>query len=138
MGDFVTRFLVAGGIMAVLDAVWLSVIANSFYKSQVGKLLLDKPNMPAAVVFYFIYVVGIVAFVLAPALEKGSWQHAVGYGALFGFCGVCDLRSDEPRDAQGLDDQTRNRRFAVGRIFDCGCGWAKFLAVAPWLMCSDN
>ncbi len=85
MGDFVTRFLVAGGIMAVLDAVWLSVIANSFYKSQVGKLLLDKPNMPAAVVFYFIYVVGIVAFVLAPALEKGSWQHAVGYGALFGF-----------------------------------------------------
>lgn len=71
--------------MAVIDAVWLSVIANKFYKSQIGPLLLEKPNMPAAVIFYIIYVVGIVAFVLAPAIEKGSWQYAVGYGALFGF-----------------------------------------------------
>ncbi|MFZ1458787.1 MAG: DUF2177 family protein [Candidatus Saccharimonadales bacterium] len=85
MQDFIVRFLVAGGIMAVIDAVWLSVIANKFYKSQIGPLLLEKPNMPAAVIFYIIYVVGIVAFVLAPAIEKGSWQYAVGYGALFGF-----------------------------------------------------
>lgn len=85
MHDFIVRFLVAGGIMAVIDAVWLSVIANKFYKSQIGPLLLEKPNMPAAVIFYIIYVVGIVAFVLAPAIEKGSWQYAVGYGALFGF-----------------------------------------------------
>ena len=74
MQDFIVRFLVAGGIMAVIDAVWLSVIANKFYKSQIGPLLLEKPNMPAAVIFYNIYVVGIVAFVLAPAIEKGSWQ----------------------------------------------------------------
>ena len=85
MQDFIVRFLVAGGIMAVIDAVWLSVIANKFYKSQIKPLLLEKPNMPAAVIFYIIYVVGIVAFVLAPAIEKGSWQYAVGYGALFGF-----------------------------------------------------
>lgn len=85
MQDFIIRLLVAGGVMGVLDALWLSVVANKFYKSQIGPLLLDKPNMAAAVIFYVIYVVGIVAFVLGPALEKGSWQYAVGYGALFGF-----------------------------------------------------
>lgn len=81
------KFLTAGVIMAAIDAVWLSVIANKFYKSQIGDLLLAKPNMVAAVLFYLIYVAGIVAFVLSPALDKGSLKHALMYGALFGF--VC-------------------------------------------------
>lgn len=71
--------------MGVLDALWLGVVARGFYQSQIGKLMLDKPNMNAAVVFYIVYVIGIVAFVLSPALEKQSWQHAALYGALFGF-----------------------------------------------------
>lgn len=79
------RFVVAGLVMGVIDTVWLSVIANKFYKSQIGQLLLDKPNMTAAVLFYIIYVVGIVAFVVNPAIEKGSWTYAAGYGALFGL-----------------------------------------------------
>lgn len=85
MQDFIVRLLVAGGIMGAIDAVWLAIIANKFYKSQIGALLLEKPNMTAAVIFYVIYIVGVVAFVINPALEKGSWQHAVGYGALFGL-----------------------------------------------------
>lgn len=85
MTDFILRFLVAGGVMAVFDAFWLTVVASKFYKSQIGGLLLEKPNMTAAVIFYVIYVIGIVAFVLSPALEKGSWLYALGYGALFGF-----------------------------------------------------
>ena len=71
--------------MGVFDALWLGVIANKLYKSYIGQLLLDRPNMTAAVAFYAIYIVGVVVFVLTPALEKGSWQHALGYGALFGF-----------------------------------------------------
>ena len=106
MQDFIIRVLVAGGIMGVFDAVWLSIVANKFYKSQIGKLLLEKPDMTAAVIFYVIYVVGIVAFVINPALEKGSWQHAVGYGA-----------------------------FALGRSADGRCRRAKFLVLAPWLIC---
>ena len=81
------KFLTAGAIMAALDAVWLGVVAKKFYKSQIGSLLLAKPNMLAAVVFYLIYTLGIILFVLNPALEQTSLQHAVIYGALFGF--VC-------------------------------------------------
>lgn len=85
MVDFLIKLLVAGGVMGVLDALWLTVIANKFYKSQIGSLLLEKPNMVAAVVFYVIYVIGVVVFALLPALEKDSWQYAAGLGALFGF-----------------------------------------------------
>ena len=83
--DIVLRFVISGAIMGVLDGVWLSVVANKFYKSQIGQLLLDKPNMTAAVLFYIVYLIGVVMFVVNPALEKGSWMYAVGYGALFGL-----------------------------------------------------
>ena len=83
--DFFMRFLVAGGIMAIIDAVWLSVVANKFYKSQIGPLLLDKPNFVAATLFYLIYIVGVVVFALSPALNFGNWETALGLGSLFGF-----------------------------------------------------
>ena len=79
------QLLVAGGVMGVLDFLWLGTVAKSFYRSQIGSLLLDKPNMAAAVLFYVIYVVGVVVFVISPALEKGSLSYALTRGALFGF-----------------------------------------------------
>ena len=82
---FLVQFLTAGVLMAVIDSVWLGVVANKFYKGQIGSLLLDKPNVPAAIAFYFIYVFGIVTFVLRPALEANSVSIAALYGALFGF-----------------------------------------------------
>lgn len=85
MGDIALRLLVAGGVMGVLDWIWLGTVAKTFYRSQIGKLLLDKPSMTAAVLFYAIYVVGVVTFVITPALEKGSLSYAIGRGALFGF-----------------------------------------------------
>src|SRR4051794_22299810 len=85
MGNYIVYFLVAGGVMAAIDAVWLSVVANKFYKSQIGPLLLEKPNFVAAVLFYVIYVIGIVVFALSPALAANDWGMAVGLGALFGF-----------------------------------------------------
>lgn len=85
MSDFIIMMVVAGVVMAAIDAVWLRVVANSFYKSQIGKLLLDKPNLSAAAIFYVIYIIGVVAFVIMPAIAADSWQYALGYGSLFGL-----------------------------------------------------
>lgn len=85
MQDIIVKLLVAGGVMGVLDAIWLTLVANRFYKSQLGNLLLEKPNMVAAILFYVIYVIGTVVFVINPALEKGSIGYAIGAGAFFGF-----------------------------------------------------
>jgi len=93
MGDFIARFLVAGALFAAIDAVWLSLVANKFYKSQIGTLLRDKPNFVAAVLFYVIFLVGLVVFVLDPAIRAGDWTLSLGLGALFGFVtyGTYDL-----------------------------------------------
>lgn len=72
-------------IFFAIDMLWLGLIATSFYKSQIGFLMADKPNWAAAIIFYLIFIGGLVFFVINPALEKQSWQYALLAGALFGF-----------------------------------------------------
>ncbi|MFA7702713.1 MAG: DUF2177 family protein, partial [Patescibacteria group bacterium] len=36
-------------------------------------------------IFYLIFIVGLVLFVITPAIDKNSWQHALLLGALFGL-----------------------------------------------------
>ena len=68
-----------------LDSVWLGVIAPKLYRNYLGHLMADKPNFIAAGVFYAVFIVGLVAFVVAPALDKQSLAYAAGFGALFGL-----------------------------------------------------
>jgi uncharacterized membrane protein len=42
-------------------------------------------NWTAAIIFYLIFIAGLIVFVIAPAVEKGEWMHALLFGALFGF-----------------------------------------------------
>ena len=81
------KLLTTGGVMGFLDFIWLSYIAKKMYQNSIGSILLEKPNMLAALLFYIIYVIGVVVFVLNPALTKNSLAHATAYGALFGL--VC-------------------------------------------------
>lgn len=83
--DFITRFIVAGLMFALIDGIWLSFVANKFYRSQLGSLLLEKPNLPAAVLFYVVFLIGLVVFVISPAISSNDWKVALGLGALFGF-----------------------------------------------------
>ena len=85
MTDFLIKLLVAGGIMGIIDVLWLSVVANRFYKSQLGPMLLEKPNMISAIIFYVIFVVGVVVFAVLPAVQAGDWKVALGLGALLGL-----------------------------------------------------
>lgn len=83
--ELVVKLLAAGGIMAIIDFFWLGFVAKKLYYDELGKLLLDKPNMAPAVLFYVIYVVGVVVFVVNPALKADSLLTAAGMGAFFGF-----------------------------------------------------
>jgi uncharacterized membrane protein len=85
MTDFIVRFVIAGLIFALIDAIWLTLVANKFYKSQIGSLLREKPNMIAATLFYLIYLIGLLVFVINPSLVTDNWRQALGLGALFGF-----------------------------------------------------
>ena len=83
--NWVVAYLAAATAFLAIDYVWLAKVAKSFYRDRLGVFLRDKPNLPAAVLFYLVYVVGIIVFAVVPALQKESWQTALFLGGLFGF-----------------------------------------------------
>jgi len=83
--QYIASFFGAGAAFLVLDLLWLGVVAQRHYQSQMGSLLADQFNIPAAAAFYAIYLTGVVIFAIAPALAGGSIVQAAWRGALFGF-----------------------------------------------------
>ena len=68
-----------------VDLLWLGVAARGFYQKQLGFLLRPSPNWTVAILFYLIYITGILVFVVSPALQAESWRKALFLGAFFGF-----------------------------------------------------
>jgi uncharacterized membrane protein len=64
--------------------LWLGVIAKGFYQDKLIAFL-GPVNWTAAIIFYLIFIVGILIFAVVPALEAQSLLKAVMLGALFGF-----------------------------------------------------
>ncbi|MDP2258891.1 MAG: DUF2177 family protein [Caulobacter sp.] len=85
MTRWIAAYIAAGLVFAGLDALWLAVLAVQMYQDSFGDMLLETPNMTAAVVFYALYLQGIVFFVVKPALASGSWKTALVHGLLFGL-----------------------------------------------------
>ena len=82
---FLKLYAVAFTSFMVIDLVWLGVVARSFYRSELGHLMRANVNWAAAVVFYLVFVLGIVVLVVWPAMESESLAKALLLGALFGL-----------------------------------------------------
>lgn len=71
--------------MLVLDGFWLTLATPRLYKPRIGELLADKPSLPPAVVFYFLYVAAIVVLAIQPALREGGWRRLLTHAVVFGL-----------------------------------------------------
>ncbi len=86
-------FIITMVIFAAIDLIWLGYLAKNLYQQKIGFLMADKINWVAALIFYIIYISGILYFVIFPSLETGEWQTALLKGAILGvLCyGTYDL-----------------------------------------------
>jgi uncharacterized membrane protein len=82
--SFLKAYLLTLLPFVLLDAFWLGLVAPKFYKSQIGFIMAKNPNWTAAVVFYLLYIAGVVVFVTG---RGGTPAEAALRGALFGL--VC-------------------------------------------------
>jgi uncharacterized membrane protein len=69
-------------VFTPLDFLFLGTIAKSFFTAQVGDML-GEVRLAPAILFYLIYLAGIVVF--ANGSPDATWSSALLYGALFGF-----------------------------------------------------
>lgn len=82
---YIKLYLSTVPIFFVIDILWLGVIARGFYRRQLGFILSPQVNWAAAVIFYLIYIAGILFFAVRPAITTNSWRQAAVLGALFGL-----------------------------------------------------
>jgi uncharacterized membrane protein len=84
MGRYLALYLTTLVLLIALDYLFLGVLAKGFFVSEVGDMLAEVKPVPA-VLFYLVYVVGVLIFVSGGA--STNWQGTLLYGALFGlFC----------------------------------------------------
>ena len=72
-------------VFFIIDLIWLGVVAKGFYQKNLKYILSPNVNWTAAIIFYLIYIAGILIFAVLPGVAKDSLRHAVLWGALFGF-----------------------------------------------------
>lgn len=72
-------------IFFLIDLLWLGVVAKNLYQKNLSHLLSPAVNWPAAFLFYFIYIAGILIFAVKPGLDEQSLTKAMIWAALFGF-----------------------------------------------------
>lgn len=84
--------------IAVLDGLWLGLLARDFYQEEMGALLAPELRIWAAAVFYFGYPAGLVALVLNPrpdrlkdAAARAALVGAMAYGT-YDFTNLATLQ----------------------------------------------
>jgi uncharacterized membrane protein len=82
---FIKLYLIALPIFLGIDIVWLTLISRNFYQKQLGHLMTANVNWLAAIIFYLVFIVGLVVFVIQPGLESKSIVKIILTGALFGL-----------------------------------------------------
>lgn len=80
-------------VFFLVDLVWLGVISKNLYRKYLGHLMTPNVNWIAALLFYVLFIAGLVFFVVNPALEKESLRYAILAGGFFGLIayGTYDL-----------------------------------------------
>lgn len=86
-------YVVAVVVFLIVDVIWLGVIAKNLYRSELGHLMSDSVKLVPAILFYLLFVLGIVVFAVLPGLEDNSLVKSVIFSGLLGLIayGTYDL-----------------------------------------------
>jgi uncharacterized membrane protein len=82
---YVKLYVLTVPVFFAIDILWLGYVAKGFYRKNLAFILSPDVNWPAAISFYLLYIVGIILFAVAPAVERGSLWKAIVWGGFYGF-----------------------------------------------------
>ncbi len=82
---YIKLYLASLAVFFAVDMVWLVFVARSFYSKYLGYLMAPTVNWYAAIIFYLLFIFGILVFVVLPGVKEGSLQNTILRAALFGL-----------------------------------------------------
>ena len=81
----ISATIISSLIFLIIDVIWLSFSVKSFYRPNIGHLLLETPVMWAAILFYLIYVIGLAVVIIEPSLDYQNTQKFLIKAFMFGL-----------------------------------------------------
>ena len=90
---YLKLYLVTFSAFIVIDMVWLGLVARTFYQKHLGFIMAPSPNWIAAIIFYLLFIAGLLFFVVLPGLKDDSLKTSLLRAAMFGLItyGTYDL-----------------------------------------------
>jgi uncharacterized membrane protein len=84
--QYVIAYIGAAVVFGALDAVWLGWAGSKLYRPALGNLLADQFRLAPALVFYVLYLAGMVWFAVRPGLTQGLGAAALNGAILGAMC----------------------------------------------------
>jgi uncharacterized membrane protein len=81
----VIAYVATAIVFVAMDAVWLLTTNAPLYRPRLAPILADQVRAGPAVLFYVVYLAGVVVFTVLPAVRARRWLTAIQLGAAFGF-----------------------------------------------------
>ncbi len=122
-------FAYAGTFISLLaaDAIWLGLVARTFYRDQLGELMLPSPNFAIAAIFYVFFAMAVVLLAVLPGIASGSLATALCYGAVLGLAAYGTYDVTNLATLKGWPLAVSLVDMAWGTFvttFSAGCGFA--------------
>ncbi len=72
-------------VFFAIDLVWLGVVAQGFFKKHLGHLMAPQVRWGPALLFYLLFISGLLVFGVLPGLAASSLTRALLLGGFFGL-----------------------------------------------------
>ena len=83
--EMIRNYVIGFVVFFFIDIFWLGFVAKNVYGKYLGHLMADKTNWVAAIIFYTVFIGGLLFFAINPSVEKNSIMYAFLAGGLYGF-----------------------------------------------------
>ena len=85
MRQYLIHYGIVLAIFLAIDFAWLSTAGRTIYVSEIGSMLRDRPNFAVAFLFYALFALGLLVFVIEPAVPVGLSKQVLILGGFFGL-----------------------------------------------------
>lgn len=82
---YLSLFGITTLIFFAIDMLWIGGIAKNFYREKLSFVFTGDVNWAAALIFYILYIIGILYFVIIPGFTHHDWKLVLFNGAFLGF-----------------------------------------------------
>lgn len=83
--EYLKNFIITFIVFMTIDLIWLGLVAKKLYNKYLGYIMTKNINWVAAFIFYIVFIIGLLIFVINPALAQGSIKYLILYGMAYGF-----------------------------------------------------